>query len=61
MKTITRRISKLEERFAARCDRPGRSMADEIREARRRRYLAEGREFEIAGWKSHMLTRTVGL
>jgi hypothetical protein len=46
MKTITKRISKLEERFGPRCHEQGRSIADEIRDARRRRYQAEGREFD---------------
>jgi hypothetical protein len=46
MKTITIRNPKLEERFAARCHGQGCNIADEIREARRRRFLSEGREFE---------------
>jgi hypothetical protein len=46
MMMITTRISKLEGRLAARCLEQRRSIADEIREARRRRYQAEGREFE---------------
>jgi hypothetical protein len=46
MKTIARRISKLEERFATRRDERGRSVVDVIRERRRHRLAAEGREPE---------------
>jgi len=46
MKTITRRISKLEERFAPRLDEFDRSVAEQIRESRHRRLAAEGREPE---------------
>jgi hypothetical protein len=49
MKTIVRRISKLENRSAERRDEKGRSLADVVRamrERRRRRLAAEGREPE---------------
>ena len=46
MKTMARRISKLEERFATRRDERGRSVVDVIRERRRHRLAAEGREPE---------------
>jgi len=45
MKTIARRLSKLEDRFAARRDEPGRTLADVVRamrERRRRRLAAAG-------------------
>jgi hypothetical protein len=46
MKAITRRLSQLELRFAAHRDKEGRSIAEVIRERRRRRLEAEGRPFE---------------
>lgn len=49
MRTVARRISKLEERFAARRDERGRTLFDVlrgIRERRHRRLVAEGREPE---------------
>jgi hypothetical protein len=49
MKTIARRLSKLEDRFAARRDQRGHTLADgflAMRERRRRRLAAEGREPE---------------
>ena len=46
MKAIARRVCKLEESFAAQRDEEGRSLADVIRERRRRRLAAEGREPE---------------
>lgn len=46
MKTIARRITKLEERFAPRIDHQTRSIVEAIRESRRRRLAAEGREPE---------------
>ena len=48
MKTITRRLSELERRFAAHRGEQGRSLADVIRERRRRRLEAEGLPFK--GW-----------
>jgi hypothetical protein len=47
MKTIVRRVSKLEERFAARREEPGRTVIDVLLEGRRRcRLAAEGHEPE---------------
>jgi hypothetical protein len=46
MKTIARRVSKLEERFAPQVDEAGRSPADVLRERLRRRLIAEGRNPE---------------
>jgi len=49
MRTVARRISKLEDRFAARRDERGRTLADvlqRMRERRRLRLAAEGREPE---------------
>ena len=44
MRTIARRVSRLEERFAPRIDEQGRSPAEVIRERWRRRLAAEGRK-----------------
>jgi hypothetical protein len=46
MKTIASRVSKLEDRLAAQRDEQGRSPADVLRERRRRRLIAEGRNPE---------------
>jgi hypothetical protein len=46
MRTLNRRISRLEERFASRLDEERPSPAEVIRERRRRRLAAEGREPE---------------
>ena len=46
MKTITRRLSEVERRFAAHRDERGRSIAEVIRERRRQRLEAAGRPFE---------------
>jgi hypothetical protein len=46
MKTMARRVNQLEKQFAPRLDDQGRSIADVIRERRRRRLAAEGREPE---------------
>ena len=46
MKTLTRRVYRLEESFALRLDEDGYDPVAEIRERRRRRLAAEGREPE---------------
>jgi len=46
MKSITRRISKLEEELAPRRDEQGRTMADVLRERMRRLRIAEGGDAE---------------
>jgi hypothetical protein len=49
MKTVARRISKLEDQFAERRDERGNTLTDvlrRMRERRRRRLAAEGREPE---------------
>src|SRR6266853_5478527 len=43
MRTMIRRVRRLEERFAPRVDEEKRSLAAMIRERRRRRLAAEGR------------------
>ena len=44
MNTLSRRLSKLEERFAPKVDAEGRIAADVLRERFRRRLEEEGRE-----------------
>jgi vacuolar-type H+-ATPase subunit D/Vma8 len=46
MRAISRRVYRLEKQFVPRLDDQGRSIADVIRERRRRRLAAEGREPE---------------
>jgi hypothetical protein len=46
MKTMARRVHRLEKQFAPRLDDQGRSIADVIRERRHRRLAAEGKEPE---------------
>ena len=46
MRTIVRRLRRLEERFAPHVDDEGRTLADVIRERRRRRLEASGQHCE---------------